>query len=326
MAIGQSANIASLTEKSSSQLFPIEPEIQSKVPVWMKFFCYEYNSSALGRASAYSRSQGGTPILTKLKTQIAVPAPVNFETNNQLAYTKQLTPAIGAFGLPTGAITALANQIPGAATVLNQLASAAANLSEIPYTLASSVIGSVTGFGSEVGQDMHDLQFVGTGPTRQFNIQIYLPCLTWADSVAAGNIIRSFESFSLPTMFTTGLGGGLTARYYHPPLWTFGIGPIGSFAFDKDWCGEPQLSVLKTVKTKRIPLDVNFISAFSNSGSFKPVAYTVGLIFAELEPSVRVTLPGEESSTSIMSRSRAIVQQFGAQVESALEAIAEGTA
>jgi hypothetical protein len=316
------ANLLSLTEASTTYMFPIEPKIQSNIPVWMKFFCYEYNNSALGRAAAYSRSQGGMPIMSKLKTQIAVPCPMSFESSNLLPYKLQKTDAIGPFGIPTGAMNAMEGIPiigPAASGIMNELIALISNAGMIPSTLAG-VAADFIGFGSEVPQDMFDLQYVPTGPTRQYQIQLYLPCLSWEDSVVAGKIIRAFESLSLPTMFNTGLA--TTARYYHPPLWVFGVGPIGSFSFDRDWCGEPQLSVLKTVKTKRIPLDVNFLSAYSKSGSFKPVAYTVGLLFAELEPAVRYT-SGVETSTAVLSRSRAIVQQFGSQISDVGSAIAE---
>ena len=77
------ANAMSMTESSSKIVFPAEEELRGKIPLWMKFYCYEYSSSTLGRAGAYNRSGGGKSVIGTVKelAQIFVPAPVNWTTS-----------------------------------------------------------------------------------------------------------------------------------------------------------------------------------------------------------------------------------------------------
>ena len=70
------------------------------------------------------------------------------------------------------------------------------------------------------------------------------------------------------------------------------------------------MSVLRTVKVKRVAIDTNTLAAIGSdteSGIFKPIAYSLTLTFQELEPSVRITGNVGELSTLIQSRSSAVV-------------------
>lgn len=255
----------------------------------MKFYCYEYSNTASGRAMAYSRSGGGTSIngLTKEKAQIFVPAPVNFTSQTSHNYVNQPTTALTILPpLVEQVIEGAISLVPGA----NEAAEAAKAVYDginQAMDLIDSAAGRVTGMISDIPDDVNDMTYVPTGASRTFEIRINLPCLSERDSMAAGEIIRAFEALSLPTGRSALRFTG--SKFFHPPLWVFGIGPIDSFKFDPDWTGFPQISVLRTVSHRKTALETNSLSAIGHNGLLKPVAYTLTLVFQELEPAFRVT-------------------------------------
>ena len=299
------ANASSVGESSTKFVFPIEEGIRSKIPLWMKFHCYEYMNTVAGRALAYSRAAGGANVYglgTKEKAQILIPAPVNFQTSTAHNYVQESRPDLEF--LPNGLLTMAENIVsslpPGVQVFINQLKDFYYGASDALDRIDAEV-GNVTGFSSQIPADHSDTMYIGSGASRTFEIRVNMPCLTERDSKSAGAIIRAFEALSLPTarsLFST-----TTTKFFHPPLWVFGIGPADSLKFDPDWTGYPQLSVLRTVTHKKTAFETNSLAAIGYNGLFKPVAYSLTLIFQELEPAFRVTNPLGQVGTQITNRS-----------------------
>jgi hypothetical protein len=308
--VGSQANIASLSEGTGVYIFPETPDVRSSIPLWMKFYCYEYSNSAINRVAANVRSNGDLtfPTLSNLKAQIMVPSPVRFDTDTSINYSSQ----------PTSAITSLPGFVGNILSVLKSVSPEIKQLVDMGdegIEKIGDLIGYLEktagsfGFGQNLTlPDINDLIYYPSGPHRSFNINLILPCLTIADSKVASDISMAFESLALPTMI--GLGSIATSRFFHPPVWIFGVGPIDSLRFDTSWSGQPQLSVLAAVKVKRTSLDVPYLTAISESGLIKPSIYSIGLKFIELEPAFRVVQPGRQVGTNITNRSGAITS-FG---------------
>lgn len=305
---GYVGNAASLQEGTGSFVFPNDSELVSSIPLWMKFYCFEYSNTATNRVAAYVRSQNlaNVPTLSNLKAQIYVPAPTAFESLTSLQYNRSQTTAGNA--LP-GVLNFLADKakqstnpfIKAVVDGISQIADDADQASKLIGTLA----GGGFGYGQDIPLDLNDLQFIGAGSYRSFDIRLYLPCLSLEDSINAGKIIRTFEALALPTALS--IGGTFATKYFHPPLWVFGIGPVDSMKFDPDWTGYPQLSILQSIKVRKTAVDANSISAFYENASFKPVAYSISLLFRELEPAIRVVGLGEDVGTTITNRSGVII-------------------
>jgi len=304
-------NPTSLSEGTSTIIFPNEQDIVESIPLWMKFFCYEYSSSAIGRAASYTRSQGASSTIStigsNLKQIIAVPAPTNFVSTTSNAYTTETSRALSA----TDQLVALGQAAGG--KISNMLGMGNSPGIDKAITRAAGILkgarvaSNLLGYNQLIETDYTDQVYKPGGQIRQFDVNLYLPCLTQADSEKAGNIIRAFEALSLPTVISA-VSSKLTF-FFHPPLWIFGVGAIDSYNFDSDWSGTPQLSVLKVVKSKRVAIDTTSLGAISQgNGIFKPMAYTVTLVFQELEPAIRITgAAGSQTSLQISNRSGAIV-------------------
>lgn len=298
MASFEIPNTFSLTEAAGKSLiFPATPDIQKIIPLYMKFFCFEYNKSALGRSEAYRRGRGEENLIpgtSNIKKQIFVPAPSLFTSTTQHSYKAEPS-EVGLFGvLPSGAGT-------------TRFARGIAYVKKQQLKLKKYLSYVKGGYGQDIPMDVTDLIYQPGGQVRSYEVQLYLPCLSIEDSKKAGDIIKNFEALSLPTML--GLGISSLSIMFHPPVWLLGIGPIDTLKVDPDWSGAPQLSVLRTVKSKRVALETNTLAAIGgkNLGEFKPIAYTLTLLFQELEPAVRITSPGKETSSIIGSRSIGMV-------------------
>ena len=287
--------MAGVTETTRNIIYPVGPS-RYEIPLWMKFFCYEYNSSAAGRASIKTRTQGGVhiPTLTNLKTKIMVPAPANFETGTSLKYTNQ--PSAASDLLPP---------LYFSGTAVNWTAWGAGELGQMADAVADYVGAQQFGYNRTLASaDANDLTYEGSGSVRNYELRLYLPCLSSEDSEAAGEIARSFEALCLPSAI--GFGNISALRYFHPPLWIFGIGPADSLDLDPDWSGSMQISVLTQTKVRKQALDTNTLAAFSSKGKFKPVAYSLTLMFRELEPAFRSVSPLQNASITILNRSGVI--------------------
>lgn len=297
-------NPASLSEKSLTTVFPSTGDIRANVPLFMKFFCFEYNKSAVGRASAYSRAGGGGSIIpgtSSIKAQIFIPAPPLFTSTTQHSYKAEPTniPTLGIESLIRSGIQAA---FPNFSAGMDDAIRTAIKLT----MRARGILSANLGYAQDIPLDKTDMIYKPGGQVRSYEMQIYLPCLSVADSRVAGKIIRLFEALSLPTMLSA-----LNTNWsimFHPPLWVFGIGPPDTLQIDPDWSGQPQLCVLRTVKSKRVALETNTLAALgTNSGEYKPIAYTLTLLFQELEPAVRITNATGDTSSLIGSRSIGVV-------------------
>jgi len=104
-----------------------------------------------------------------------------------------------------------------------------------------------------------------------------------------------FESFSLPQARS-----GLFSRFVcHPPLWLFGIGPGQNAQIDRQWSGQPQLSVLDQITVSKSGFQDTYGIADEN-GEIKPLSQTINMTFVELEPALRSSLV---QSSTIVNRS-----------------------
>ncbi len=301
MPIQSTANFSSIAEKSKKFVFPMENDIRSKIPLWMKFYCYEYSNTAAGRSIAYSRSAGGANVLglSNEKAQILVPAPVNFQSSTAHNYGNEKTSANFIFPNFYGDLLDKGfDKLPN--DVKEILLGIKSTFTQVDQ-LINSMTGDVTGFNSQIAQDHSDTMYIGSGASRTFEVRLNLPCLTERDSKAAGSLIRAFEALSLPT--GRSLFSLTTTKFFHPPLWVFGIGPADSLKFDPDWTGYPQISVLRTVAHKKTAFETNSLAAIGYNGLLKPVAYSLTLVFQELEPAFRITNPFGGTSTQITNRS-----------------------
>lgn len=306
------ADPRTLLESTANFIFPNTPEIQDKIPLWMRFYVYAYPSSAGNRFAAQQRVAGAEDILgsglsvlstplTKQLANIVLPAQISFISTTGLPYQNKKTVAENF--LPT---------LFGLGTALNLKNSVVSGIAKQLARIAQDFAATQFGFGEPVdisGNMMQDLTFVGGGSYRQFSISIYLPCFYENDSRKAAEITKAFEAYCLPT--ATSAGSASSTKFYHPPVWVMGTSTsLDSMAFDSDWCGYPQLSVLTTVKTKRVPLETSTLSGIGPD--IKPMVYTISLVFQELEPALRVVSPGipgvlsRPAGTRITNRSSTI--------------------
>jgi hypothetical protein len=295
-------NILSIAESPSTLIFPAETEARGTIPLWMKLHCIEYVNSTLARAAAVPSVTGASvPGLNRRKTTIMVPAPSSFKSSTSLPYiAEELLPGSNIY---ESLFRTLAPQ--GIQDSIDAAINAGTDALDAILDLSSMVAGSA--FQQDVQTDTKELTFKGgNGTYRSFDIRLYMPCLSVKDSIAAGKIIQTLEALSLPTLISA--LSLRTTHFFHPPLWIFGVGPLDSVKFDRDWSGYPQLCVLTNVDVRKTAFDTESLAALSDgSGLFKPVAYSVSLGFRELEPSVRATSPGGSVSTAIQSRSAGIL-------------------
>jgi hypothetical protein len=310
-------NPTSLSEGTSTIIFPNEQNVVDSIPLWMKFFCYEYSSSSIGRAASYARSQGSAATIatvgSNLKQIIAVPAPANFVSTTSNAYTTETSRALSGTDQAIALVQGASKSVLGGILDKFGLGGVFGSKSDKAITRAAGILkgvrlaGNILGYNQLIETDYTDQVYKPGGQIRQFDVNLYLPCLSQADSEKAGNIIRAFEALSLPTVISA--AASKLTFFFHPPLWIFGVGALDSYKFDSDWSGTPQLSVLKIVKSKRIAIDTTSIGAISEgNGYFKPMAYTVTLVFQELEPAIRITAAaGGQTSLQISNRSGAVV-------------------
>jgi len=310
-------NIGSILEKSRALIYPAAGTVQSDIPLWMKFYCYEYTNTALGRVVAQNVPNGGSNVsidtssivnnssvpipslVSKEKAQIFLPAPVNFQTNTSHKYEPAAT---SQTHLLPNYFSALFNALP------DSMKNLIPNFPDIIDRYIGGIekmIADATGFESELkGLEYKDSTFMDGGPSRTYEIRFNLPCLTIADSQKAGQIIRAFEALSLPT--ARSFLSLTSTKAFHPPLWIFGIGPINQRKYDIDWTGMPQISVLRAVSHKKTAFETNALASLGLGNILKPVCYTLSLSFIELEPAFRATSPKQETSLQIINRSTVI--------------------
>jgi hypothetical protein len=168
---GYVSNVASLQESTGTFVFPNDGELVSSIPLWMKFYCFEYSNTALNRVASYLRSQNlaNVPGLSNLKAQIYVPAPTAYESLTSLQYNRSVTTAGNA--LP-GLLNKLADMaktstnpfIKAVVDGVSQIADDAEQTAKLLGTIA----GGGFGYGQDIPLDLNDLQFVGAGSYRSY--------------------------------------------------------------------------------------------------------------------------------------------------------------
>jgi hypothetical protein len=264
------------TESTQSFLFPTLESLKSKIPLWMRFYAFSYTQNALNRFEASKRGAGefNIPTLSNMLLNIVVPAQISLITTTSPSFKHKTTDATTStpplFGI--GGIKQTFDDFIG-------------NIGSYIEELGSDIIQEMGYGGAMPEPDMYDLTFAGGGPSRSFNVTVNLPCFTTSDSKMAADIANAFEAYSLPT--GTSWGNIANTKFYHPPLWSFGNSvSLNSTQINKAWTGQPQLSVLTAVKTKRIPLESSSVVGVGND--IDPMVYSISLAFTELEPSVRL--------------------------------------
>lgn len=268
---------------SETLIFPAAQKDQSKIPLWLKFFCYEYSDNSLIRTGA---SLGIGPMLKC----IMLPAPKEFVTKTDNVYDTGLVKDDKTTMTRADPQTAEnIGAIPGAAT-----AAATANLSEM-FLNFPTWIAEQYDLGVKIDMDMSDSKFRGTNK-RVYNFKMILAARSVEDSNLASNICDTFEAFSLPSARIA-----LFSKHVaHPPLWKFGIGPGNNANIDRSWSGQPQLCVLDQITVSKTGFQDNYGISDEN-GQIKPLSQTINMTFVELEPALRSA--SFSGSNDILNRS-----------------------
>lgn len=282
---------------STTKLWPTDPKDQEKIPLWMKFFCYDYSDNSFIR---FSSSTGIGPMLKC----IMVPAPKELVNTTDALYNTAIVDDKGE------KLAANATKADPRDSLLGGMLSAA-------ETAASSVIGfnplelfdlgtnvaEFVGVGAKIDMDMSDTKFIGVAK-RSYNIKLLFVSRTPEDSSMASEICEIFEAFSLPQARIA----PFSKFVCHPPLWKFGVGPGNGPNIDPDWSGQPQLSLLDQITVNRSGAQDSFGIA-NQRGDIKPLVITANMKFVELEPALRSSLP---QSSTIVNRSTAFWSGGGA--------------
>lgn len=264
---------------SSTKIFPTSPEDQKKIPLWLKFFCYDYTDNSLLRTSA---SLGIGPMLKC----IMLPAPKEFVTKTDNIYDTGIIPVNVTQADPQ-------SYSNDSGKVMANYAAAIADKTELVLS-APTWAAENLGIGAKIDMDMSDTKFRGTNK-RIYGFKIILAARSTEDSNAASEICEIFESFSLPQARS-----GLFSRFVcHPPLWLFGIGPGQNANIDRQWSGQPQLSVLDQITVSKSGFQDSYGIA-DEYGEIKPLAQTINMTFVELEPALRSSFI---QSSTIVNRS-----------------------
>jgi len=241
----------------STHIFPSSPDLRKKIPLWLKFYCYEYSNNSLRR---YYRSvYGGTMIRC-----IQIPAPREFATMTDVEYNAK----IGVDETKTEA-----DPFDG---IIGKSATFISNIDD--------KILDYLGLAINVDMDMSDTKFKGVNK-RTFQFKIVMPARTQEDSQAAADICDAFEALALPTARIN----PIDKLVNHPPMWSFGIGAIDDLQNDRTWSGQPQLSLLDKVTVNKTAFQDSY--AISSGEKLKPLAQSVILNFVELEPAMRSAMP-----------------------------------
>lgn len=250
-----------------TQIFPASPDLRGQIPLWLKFYCYEYSNNSLVRAVT---SVVGAPMIRCIQ----VPAPREFATITDVEYNTKL-----------GVTETLTEADP-----MDGLLAPLSWFAGWPDRFLNSI-----GIGVSVDMDMSDTKFIGVNK-RVFTFKLVLPARSEEDAQAASDIADAFEALSLPTARLA----SISKKINHPPMWSFGMGAIDDLQNDRAWTGQPQLSLLDKVTVNKSAFQDSY--AISNGGKLKPLAQTIILSFIELEPAMRSSMP---FTNDIINRSTA---------------------
>jgi hypothetical protein len=267
-------------------VYPASEALQKRVPLWLKFFAYEYTHNSFLRSNNYGAA-GIPPSGLPLLGSVFVPAPTEFSTLASASYntainsketetkadpSKTLKNIADVFGLGdiVDDITSMIPDVAGAIKKVNDLT-----------------------IGNLVNMDMSDTTFQGMNK-RMYQFKLLLGAVTEEDSTAASGVAEFFQAYQLPTAIP--VLGQISKTVRHPPLWFFGIGPGSNPNIDSDWCGQPQFALLNAVTVNKSGFKNSY--AISEGSSLKPLAQSISLSFVELEPALSAAF-----STTIINRS-----------------------
>jgi len=282
---------------SSLKIFPASPKDQEKIPLWLKFFCYDYTDSALLRAAV-----GGVGIGPMLSC-IMVPAPKEFINMTDALYDTAIFDDQGKSINITGGVSRDKSLTQ---TLEEELTKGFGDKNPFQIVDLPTTVAETIGFGAKIDMDMSDTKFKGMSK-RIYKIKLVFVARTAQDATIAGNICESFEALALPQARIA----PLSKFVCHPPLWLFGIGQGNNATRDNSWSGQPQLSLLDQVTINRSALQDSY-GIRDAEGNIKPIAYTANLTFVELEPALR---SGAPQSTSIINRSTAFLTLGGSAID-----------
>lgn len=257
----------------ATHIFPSSPDLRKRIPLWLKFYCYEYSNNSLTRY--YKSVFGGTMIRC-----IQIPAPREFATLTDVEYNTKINVA----------------ETKTEADPLDGIVSWATYLSRIDDAFLD-----MFGLAINTEMDMSDTKFKGVNK-RTFQFKIVMPSRTEEDAQAASDICDAFEALALPTARIN----VVDKLVDHPPMWSFGIGAIDDLQNDRVWSGQPQLSMLDKVTVNKSAFQDSY--AISNGDKLKPLAQSIILNFIELEPAMRSSMP---YTSDIINRSTAFYSMGG---------------
>lgn len=257
-------------------VYPAEQEIQRIIPLWMKFYCYEFAANYQTRAknvmgsSAPSLSslipnavQGG-----RLLGSVFVPAPPELSLYADAQYNTSISD-------------------PEAMTTANPAATLGGFNPLAPIDEAFDRVSELL-TGGLIQLDLSDATFQGVNK-RVYTFKLMMPAYTSADAAAASAICNFFQAYQLPNVQTPFIESlTFPTKSYHPPMWSFGIGPGNNSAMDSDWLGDTQLSFLDGLTVNKTAFKNNF-GISSSGGSIKPLAQSATLSFVEIEPAFRAS-------------------------------------
>jgi hypothetical protein len=266
------------------QIYPQNPKLQSEIPLWLKFRCFEYQGF-IGRQSG---TFGGVlPTPPNQLGLIYVPAPQELISGVQNTYKE-----IGVQDIFNAVVAPLSMMTNFNVPVIGNV-NPVKTVAEFIKTVTSSAITLSSYFSNITPPDFNDNIFAGSNK-RVYSFNLVFPCLTDEDSFAAFAVGRSFEALSAP------YASNVPFLFNHPPMWLFGVGPGTGPAIDFTWLTDPQLSVLTNVAVNRSAPDKGSYAVLTQYG-LKPSVTTVSLQFVEIEPVYRDVL-------SLVSRSQALQQ------------------
>lgn len=213
-------------------VYPAEQEIQRIIPLWMKFYCYEFAANYQTRAKNVMGSsvpslsslipnavQGG-----RLLGSVFVPAPPELSLYADAQYNTSISDA-------------------EAKTTANPAATLGGFNPLAPIDEAFDRVSELL-TGGLIQLDLSDATFQGVNK-RVYTFKLMMPAYTSADAAAASAICNFFQAYQLPNVQTPFVESlTFPTKSYHPPMWSFGIGPGNNSAMDSDWLGDTQLSFL----------------------------------------------------------------------------------
>jgi hypothetical protein len=259
------------------QIYPQNPKLQSEIPLWLKFRCFEYQGFIGRQTGTFA---GVLPTPPNQLGLIYVPAPQELVSGVQNNYKEiGVKDIFNAVVSPLSMAPLIGKKIKAVADFVQAVTTSAVTLSSY--------------FGGISPPDFNDNIFAGSSK-RVYSFNLVFPCLTDEDSFAAFAVGRSFEALSAP------YASRVPFIFKHPPMWLFGVGPGTGPAIDFTWLTDPQLSVLTNVAVNRSAPDKGSYAVLTQYG-LKPSVTTVSLQFVEIEPVYRDVL-------SLVSRSQALQQ------------------